>query len=502
MLAILWATGRLAGPAPGAPSPDAVQAGHETVPPPADPPSDRAVFISAARQQLIGVRTAEIARQPLAAAIRTAGVLAYDETQTAEIHSKVAGWIESVDVDFVGKPVRRGQTLFTVYSPDLVQAQSEYLLALKSQAQLGSSVIPETRQGAASLLAAARQRLRLWDVTDAQVADLERTGQPRRTLAVYSPVDGIVLQRNAYPGQFITPEARTFRIAGLSTIWVLGQIFEYELPFVDLGQPAEIEFPYGAANRTLKGRITFVYPEIDPVTRRVKVRIELRNPRFQLKPESYVTVIIRTGGGERLAIPREAVIDNGEARYAILALPDGYFEPRRIETGEPMGDFYPVLSGVQAGDKVVTSAQFLIDSETNLLAAMQAMAGIPEAKPASSSASSAPADRKPAAPPAVSIAFASQPSPPRPGENAFEVKVTDISGQPVTDAGVSVTFSMPAMPSMSMPAMKSAATLTHAGDGVYRGNGQVVMAGRWDVTVSVTRAGQRLGTRRLVVIVK
>lgn len=469
--------------------------------PTAESPSDKAIFISASRQQLIGVRTAEVGPRDLDATLRTVGVLAYDETRVAEVHTKIAGWLESVPVDFVGKPVRRGQTLFTVYSPDLVLGQREYLLALKQQQQLGASRQPETREGAASLLAASREKLRLWDVTDAQVAELERTREPRRTLSIYSPFDGIVLERNAFPGQYVTPDMRTFKIVDLSTIWVLGQIFEYELPFVKIGQEAEIQFPHGSSGDAVKGRITFIYPDVDAMTRRVKVRIELKNPGFEFKPDSYVTVLIRTGAGRRLAVPKEAVIDNGDKRYAILALADGYFEPREILVGEPMNEFYPVLAGLRSGDRVVTSAQFLIDSETNLQAAMQAMvASPPDAGPAAAAQPAGTAT--PGVPARLAIALATQPTVPRIGENVFEVSVKDAEGRPMNDATVSLAFFMPPMPSMGMPAMRSSATIPAAGGGLYRGPGDVPMAGTWQVTVTVSRAGQTLGTKRLTVVVQ
>ena len=340
-------------------------------------PGNGAVYISPARQQLIGVRTAAVESRTLDATIRTVGTLAYDETRVTEVHPKVSGWVERVFVDFVGKQVRRGQPLLTIYSPDLVATQNEYLLALKAQRQLGDSVFPETRSGAESLVSATRDRLRLWDITDAQITELEGTGQARRTLTLYSPFDGVVLERNTYAGQYITPETSTAKIADLSTIWAIGQIFEYEARTVKLGDRAEIEFPYGQSTRRLTGRVTFIYPDVNPDTRRARVRIELRNPGLELKPESYVTVILRRTAGEQLAIPKEALLDNGVKRYAILAHANGYFEPREIEVGEPVDQFYPVIEGLTAGDRVVTSAQFLIDSETNLQAALGAMANMP-----------------------------------------------------------------------------------------------------------------------------
>jgi membrane fusion protein, copper/silver efflux system len=377
----MWvAVGRAKAPSPqAAPASQNEHANHQPAPDAqpvaAEAAGSKRVFISPARQQLIGVRTAEVTHQTLETTLRTVGVLAYDETRIAEIHTKIAGWVDHVSVDFVGKQVRRGQPLFTIYSPDLVATQREYLLALKADRQFSASPIAETREGARSLLAATRERLRLWDITDAQVEALAQSGEPRRTLTVYSPFTGVVLERKVFPGQYITPEMATFKVADLSTLWVLGQVFEYELGMLKLGQPAEIEFPYGQTSRRLSGRITFIYPEIDPQTRRAKVRVEFRNPGLEFKPESFVTVVVKASGGHQLALPQEAVIDTGAEQYALLALPDGYFEPRPIKVGPPVNQFYPVLDGLQRGDRVVTSAQFLIDSETNLQSAMQSMVG-------------------------------------------------------------------------------------------------------------------------------
>lgn len=400
----MWLLARRSAAAPAAQGPAAPadeHAGHEAAPEAAAATaagSGKAVYISPARQQLIGVRTAEVVHQALETTIRTVGVIAYDETRVAEIHTKIAGWADRVTVDFVGKQVRKGQPLFTIYSPDLVATQREYLLALKADRQLSGSTIQETRDGARSLLSATRERLRLWDVTDAQVEELARTGEPRRTLTVYSPFTGIVLERGAFPGMYITPEMATFKIADLSTLWVIGQVFEYELGMMKLGQPAEIEFPYGPTTRKLSGRITFIYPEIDPQTRRAKVRIEFRNPGLEFKPQSFVTVLIKSSGGHQLAIPQEAVIDTGAEQYALLALSDGYFEPRPIKVGPPVNQFYPVLEGLQHGDRVVTSAQFLIDSETNLQAAMQSMVGHGHATGGEGGGKPAPAAKEPAKP--------------------------------------------------------------------------------------------------------
>ncbi len=335
--------------------------------------SDKAVYISPARQQLVGVRTAQLTHRTLDTTIRTVGALAYDETRITMIHTKIAGWVDQIFVDFVGQQVRRGKPLFTIYSPDLVSTQNEYLLALRARRQLANSQFPETRAGADSLLAATRERLKLWDISDAQVAALEQTGQVQRSVTFYSPFDGIVLERDTYAGHYLTPDVVAFKIADLSRIWVFGQFFESEVRMIALGQEAEIEFPDAQTTRTLTGRITFIYPEIDAQTRRIKVRIELANPSLEFRPGTFVTVSIHTSGGNLLAIPKEAVIDTGAKRYVIVALADGYFDPREVEVGQPVDEFYPVLKGLQQGDTVVTSAQFLVDSEANLQETMKAM---------------------------------------------------------------------------------------------------------------------------------
>lgn len=365
-----------------APAPAAAASGHEGMPGMAPAgtthePESKAVYVSPSRQQLIGVRTATVEPREMQTTIRTVGRLAYDETRVAQIHTKISGWVETVYVDYVGKNVRRDEPLLTVYSPELVSTQTEYLLALRNKATLEASPVPATRAAAESLLTAARDRLTLWDIPEEHIRELEQSGKVQRTLMLHSPFDGIVTERNVFPGQFITPEMTTFKVVDLSRVWALGALFEYELPLVHVGQEAEIDFPYGQAAKPLKGKITFIAPEVDTQTRRVQLRAEFPNPGQKLKPETYVTVVIHTEGGKRLAIPKEAMIDNGDKRYVILARPNGYFEPREIQVDAPADDFYPVVSGLAQGDVVVSSAQFLIDSETNLQAAMQSMMAMP-----------------------------------------------------------------------------------------------------------------------------
>lgn len=354
---------------PGMPGMPGIEEGPPT-PPGA---GSQAVYISPARQQLIGVRSAPVGRQKVEGTVRTVGMLAYDETRTVQIHTRVSGWVEELYVDYVGKPVRRGQPLFAVYSPDLATAQADFLVALRARQKLAENANADLRAGADALLAASRDRMRRWNVTDAQIAELEATGQPSRTVAIASPFDGVVLEKDAFAGQYVTPEMTSFRLADPTTIWAVGQMFEYEAARLHAGDAVEVEFPYGqTAKRAAK--IDFIYPEVDPQTRRVRFRATLDNRDRTLKPDTYVNLIWHGESTDRLAIPREAVIDTGTRTYALLALAGGYFEPRDVQVGPAAGAFYPVISGVAESDRVVTSAQFLVDSESNLMAAMQAMA--------------------------------------------------------------------------------------------------------------------------------
>jgi len=240
---------------------------------PRAPPNagSNAVYISPGRQQLVGVRTALVDRRHVESTVRTVGMLAYDETRTAQIHIRVSGWVEQLFVGYVGKAVRRGQPLFSVYSPDLATAQADYLVALKASQRLGDSTNLDLHIGADSLLAASRERMKRWDVSDAQIAELERAGHPARAMTIASPFDGVVLEKNAFAGQYITPDMTTFKLADLSTIWAVGQVFEYEAARIHPGDTIDVEFPYGQAIK-LEARIEFVYPQVDPQTRRVRFR--------------------------------------------------------------------------------------------------------------------------------------------------------------------------------------------------------------------------------------
>jgi len=369
-----------ASPAPAASMADTpAHAGHagmpgmEQGPPPPPGAGSQAVYISSARQQLIGVRSTAITRRAVEGTVRTVGALTYDETRTAQIHTRVAGWVEQLHVDYVGKQVRRGQPLFAVYSPELATAQGDYLVALRARQKLADNANADLRAGADALLSASRERMRRWNVSDAQIAELEASGQPSRTVAIASPFDGVVLEKDAVAGQYVTPEMTSFKLADLTTLWAVGQVFEYEAARLRIGDAVEVEFPYGQAARRA-AKIDFIYPDVDRETRRVRFRVTLDNRDRTLKPDTYVQLVWHGASTEQLVIPREAVIDTGPRKYALLAQANGYFEPRDVTVGPAVGNDYPVISGLAEGDRVVTSAQFLVDSETNLMAAMAGMA--------------------------------------------------------------------------------------------------------------------------------
>jgi Cu(I)/Ag(I) efflux system membrane fusion protein len=330
------------------------------------------VMISATKQQLIGVRTGAVERGALNRTIRTVAQVQVDQTRIARIHVKIAGWVEKVEVDFIGKLVRKEQPLFSLYSPDLVATQNEYLIARRAEKVLSSSPFTEVSKGSEALLEAARERLRLWDVSDDQVKKLDETGQVSRTMTMYSPIDGFVMKREVFERTYVTPETELYEIADFSTVWVDAEIFEYEVPYVKVGQPATMRLSY-FPGKTYAGRIVYIYPTVDPVTRTVKVRLEFPNPDFELKPDMFAEVQLDISYGTQVFVPQEAVLDSGTEQVVFVALGDGYFEPRKVRLGARLEDRIVILSGLKPGEKIVTSGNFLIDSESRLKNAMAGM---------------------------------------------------------------------------------------------------------------------------------
>ena len=330
------------------------------------------VMISSVKQQLIGVRTDVVKREPLERTIRAVAQVQMDETKIARIHVKIAGWIEQVNVDFVGQLVKKGQPLFNLYSPDLVATQQEYLIARRAEKDLGSSPFLDVSKGSETLLEATRQRLQLWDVTEEQIKMLDESGRASRTLTMYSPMDGFVIKREVFERTYVTPETELYEIADFSKVWVNAEIYEYEVPYVKVGKSAKMTLSY-FPGKSYSGKVVYINPTVDPTTRTVKVRVEFQNPEFTLKPDMFADVQLNISLGTQTVVPQEAVLDSGSEQIVFVKLGDGYFEPRKVELGPRMDDRVVVISGLKPGETIVTSGNFLIDSESRLKNAMSGM---------------------------------------------------------------------------------------------------------------------------------
>jgi RND family efflux transporter MFP subunit len=436
------------------------------------------------RQQQIGVKFAAVVLQPARIEIRAAGRVAPDETRIAHIHTKVTGWIEEVFVNFVGQPVRKGQPLFTIYSPDLVASQEEYLLALRGRRELKDSPFSQVSEGSSELLQAARRRLELWDMTPAQIGALETTGKVSRTVAVFSPVSGVVTERAAYHhGRTVTPDLDLYTIVDLSRVWVLAEVYEYEMEHVKVGQAAEIELPYEDQPKNLVGRVTFVAPFLDPKSRTVLVRIEFPNSGQILKPEAFVNVRLRRDLGPRLIVPKDAVMETGKGQYVFVDKGDGYLEPRPVKAGLEVDQGRVVMQGLREGERVASAANFILDSESRLKGAFEAL-GRPQPGAVTAATTG----------PKIRIDLATSPSPAKVGKNTVRVKVADPAGQPVAGADVEVRIFMPQMGSMAP--MEAKATLQPETPGQYAGEIDIPMAWTWETTVTVRRGGQVMGSAR------
>jgi len=334
----------------------------------AAPMAAEGVMVSPRKQQLIGVKTEKAQVRSLTHTIRTVGLVEVDETKLRHVHTKLEGWVQKLYVKFTGEEVRKGQKLFEIYSPELVSTQEEYLLALKAVRTLGDSEFPEVAENARSLLEVTRQRFALWDITPDHIEDLERTGKVLQTLPLHAPSSGYVLNMQVRDGMHVTPARELYTLADLSPVWVLAELYEYEIPLVRLGEEAAITFPY-FPGKVFTGKVAYIYPVLEPKTRTVKVRFELPNPGWKLKPGMFANVELQISRGERLVVPSTAVLDSGTEQLVFVDRGQGMFEPRKVTTGVRTRDWYEILEGIEPGDPVVTSGNFLIDSESNLKAA-------------------------------------------------------------------------------------------------------------------------------------
>jgi Cu(I)/Ag(I) efflux system membrane fusion protein len=324
------------------------------------------VDLAAERVQRIGVKTEKADRRALTRRVRTVGVVRPDETRESHVHVKWTGWIEEFFVNFVGKTVKKGDPLFSVYSPELVTAQQEFLIALRGSAREGGVASP--------LVTAAREKLRLWDVPEERIAALEKGGEIQRFVTVRAPRDGTVISLMALPGMYVEPSMHLYTIADLSRVWVQVDLYEYEAPTVSVGQRASFT-PVGSPATEVAAAVAFLAPTVDPMTRTVKVRLEAPNEDGDLRPGAYGTVRLETPLAEAVTIPLDSVIDTGERRIVFVALGGGAFEPRSVRLGAAGEGRVQVLEGIREGEDVVTRAQFLLDSESRLRASAGRGAG-------------------------------------------------------------------------------------------------------------------------------
>lgn len=359
------------------PASAAVHQGHDVAKPQvAEKPQQEeqpAVEIPEDKQHMIGVKIVEIGVTELRKVIRTVGRIDYDERNSATINAKFEGWIEKLHIDYTGRYVKKGEPLAELYSPELVATQQEFLNALKwaRQTNSGGSVLKGDAmktmlsKDASSLVEAARQRMALWDISNDQIKSIEETGKPVRTLTLYSPVNGYVVQKMAVRGMRVMPGEKLFDIADLSSVWVIADIYENELLLVKQGQRAKITLSY-LPGREMNALIDYVYPVLSAETRTAKVRFTLPNPGNQLKPQMYTNVEIAIPLGRKLAVPSEGVLDTGTRQVVYVDRGDGYFEPREVKTGLKVDNMVEILSGLKQGEKIASSAIFLIDSEAQL----------------------------------------------------------------------------------------------------------------------------------------
>lgn len=333
------------------------------------PPQNNTLTIDPKQMKAIGITFTQVKKHLLNKTIRTVGHVTADERKTVSITIKVGGWIEKLFVNSTGEYIKKGQPLFAIYSPELVATEQEYLLALQAAKKLKHSPYAEISENSASLLKVTHRRLQLWDITDEQIQALNKTGQVSKTLIIHSPITGTVIKKIALEGMKIVPGDHLYTIADLSHIWILADIYENELPEVHVGQTATVTLPY-TPNTTLQGRVSFIYPTVNQKSRTVKARLEFANPKDLLKPDMYVNVKLNIPLGLRLAVPADAVLESGERSLVFIYLGDGKLVWRNVKTGVKTEGWIEILDGVKEGEPIVSSANFLIDSESQLKAAI------------------------------------------------------------------------------------------------------------------------------------
>ncbi|MDR3742399.1 MAG: FixH family protein [Terracidiphilus sp.] len=496
LAAALVYTWRIAHPAAPVASDPVVARGPAAGTPAAAKPAAAAepaltpIQLSPQRLQQIGVTFATAAYKDVAQQITAPGNVDINEQRLATVQTRFAGWIQTTAANAQYQYVRKGQTLLTVYSPEIVSSEQEYLLARKNQSSFDHDAHGMASRESGWLLSAAEERLRQFAVPASTLEALQKTGQVQRNIPVEAPVSGYITERLALPNAYVQPDTKLYTIADLSSVWVYANVFQSDVGRLKPGSSAQVTVD-AYPGRTFSGRIDQILPQVDMTTRTVRVRLVFSNPGVVLKPGMYVNVALSVPLGRQLVVPSSAVLQSGTRAIAFLDRGDGNLEPRVVQTGPAFGDSVVILSGLKPGDRVVSSANFLVDSEAQLQSAFSGGA-TPAPSPTPAANSAAPAAH-------INIDFSTRPNPPRSGSGTVRLRLTDDHGQPVSDAEASVVFFMPAMPEMGMAAMHSVAKLTSKGNGIYEGPLTLDSGGTWQVTVTATRNGQPIATKKLSV---
>src|SRR5215831_12593034 len=441
------------------------------------------VQLSPQRLQAIGVKTATVELRQINDQLRLPGNVDINEQQVSYVQTRFPGWIQKVFANATYQYVRKGQTLFTIYSPDLVSTEQEYLLAKQNQKAFSQDMHGTALKEGDWLVQAASDRLRQFAVSPGQIAKLEQGGKVAHDIEVESPVSGYIIERNALPNQYVQSDTKLYTIADLSTTWVYANVPQTDVGRMKPGNSATVTVD-AYPGRKFAGRIDQILPQVDPMTRTLRVRLVFNNPGIVLKPGMYVNVNIDIPLGRQLVIPSSGVLQAGTRQIAFVDHGQGYLEPREVEIGPRVNDHTVVLKGLRNGDRIVSSANFLVDSEAQLQAALGSFAPPPPGAGAAA-AMNAPVQQ-------IAIDLSTEPSPPHKGSNTIRVKVAQPDGKAVTGAQVSVTFFMAAM-----PAMRAVATLADKGNGMYEGPLQLQTGGTWQVTIAVQSNGQAIGTKQL-----
>jgi Cu(I)/Ag(I) efflux system membrane fusion protein/cobalt-zinc-cadmium efflux system membrane fusion protein len=451
------------------------------------------VQLSAERLQSIGVKFGAVVTKPVEDEIRTTGTVAIDETRLSYVQTRISGHIEKVFADATYQYVRKGQPLFTLHSPELIAAEREYLLAKRNAKDLSQSTVPGVASGVASLLDSTKDRMGQWNIPEKEIARLESTGEAVDALEIDSPVSGYITERNALPNLAVQPDTRLYTVADLSVVWVLAQVFQNDLSRVRVGALASLTVD-SYPGRVFHGRVDFIYPDVDMTTRTSRVRMVFANPKLTLTPGMFVNVNLEVPLGKQLIIPASGVLQSGTRQIVFVDRGAGYLEPREVQLGQRAGDEFVVLRGLKQGERIVTSANFLVDSESQLQAAIGSFVPPPPGAGAAAAMSGL------ASQAATQVELTTDPSPPRKGTNLYRVQVKDADGSPVTGATVSVRSYMPGMPEMGMAAMNVVTQLNEKGGGIYEGQTKLDSGGTWQITVTATKNGASIGIKQLTLV--